>query len=118
MLEIRTAFTPFKMKISRREPVSLCLEIENAGKETEIISFELNLGQQFSFEKTGFKTAAGAKISKFEPGNVKKAYYDIWPKQAARLGMQPIKLTVIEHYQSFNYVKRKYDKTLHVNVEE
>jgi len=118
MLEIRTAFTPFKMKLSRREPVSLCVEIENAGNETEIVSFELNLGQQFSLEKTGFKTAAGAKMPEFKPGDVKKSYYDIWPKQAARIGMQPIKLTVIEHYKGFNYVKRKYDKALQVNVEE
>ena len=118
MLEIRNTFTPFKMKLGRREPVSLCIEIENEGKEPEIASFELNLGQQFSFEKTGFKTTAGVKIPEFKPGDVKKFYYDIWPKQAARTGMQPIKLMVIEHYQGFNYVKRKHDKTLHVSVEE
>jgi len=118
MIDIRTTFTPFKLKISRREPVSLSIEIENDGKEAEIVSLELHLGQQFSLEKTGFKTSAEVRIPDFKPGDVKKFYYDIWPKQAARLGMQPIKLLVIEHYQGFNYVKKKYDKTLQVNVEE
>ena len=118
MLDIRTAFTPFKLKISRREPVSLCIEIENDGAETEIVCFELNLGQQFSFEKTGFKTTAVVKIPKFESGEVKKFYYDIWPKQAARLGEQGISLIVLEHYNGFNYVKKTHNKVLKVSVGE
>ncbi len=118
MLDIRTSFTPFKMKISRREPISLCIEIENDGAETEIVSFELNLGQQFSFEKTGFKTTAVVKIPEFKPGDIKKSYYDIWPKQAARIGEQAISLVVLEHYQGFNYVKKKHNRVLKVSVEE
>jgi len=80
MLEVRTTFTPFKARISRREPVSLSIEVVNGGQEPEIASFELELGGQFSLEKTGYKSEAMEKIGELKPGENKKYYYDIWPK--------------------------------------
>lgn len=118
MLEIRTTFTPFKMKLNRREPVVLSVEIKNTGTEPEIVSIELNLGQQFSLEKSGFKNSDAARMPKFMPGEKKKLYFDIWAKQSARPGEQPIRFLATEHYQGFNYVKKKYDKTLKIAVEE
>jgi len=118
MIEIRTNFTPYKMKISRREPVVLSLELINSGKEKEIVSFEFVLGQQFSLEKTGYKSEKTEKIPAFGPGEKKKYYFEIWPKQMLRAGEQGMRLTVIEHYQSFNYVKRKQEKVLKLTVEE
>ena len=119
MIEVRTTFNPFKLKIGRREPIVLSIELVNSGPEAEIVSFELNLGYQFSMERTGgFKNTVSERIPKFEPGDSKKYYFDIWAKQAARVGEQPIKLTVVEHYTGFNYVKKKNEKTLHISVEE
>ncbi len=118
MINAKTTFTPFKMKISRREPVTLGIELRNEGQETEIVSMELRLGSLFSLEKTGFKTDAIEKIPKFEPGASKKFYYDIWPKQMVRPGEHEIRLNIVEHYKGFNYVKRKQEKKLHVSVEE
>jgi len=118
MIEVRTTFTPFKMKISRREPVVLCVEIRNAGNEPEIVSLDVNLGKQFSFEKTGFKSQLIKRIPEFKPGESKKFYYDVWPKQMLRQGEQGIRVTATEHYKGFNYVKRNYDKVLKLTVEE
>jgi hypothetical protein len=118
MLEIRTTFTPFKLKISRREPIMLSVEVLNSGTETEIVSVDLNLGQHFSLEKGGFKAAESFKMPDFTPGSKKKFYFEIWPKQSARAGNQPIKLLVTEHYQSFNYVKKNYDRALSISVED
>jgi len=118
MIETRASFNPFKMKISRREPVSLSIELINKGSEPEIVSFELVLGKQFSLERAGFKTTAAGKIPELKPGESKKFYFDIWAKQMLRKGEQGIALTVIEHYQGFNYIKKKYDKLLKLAVEE
>lgn len=118
MIEARTTFTPFKMRISRREPVSLSVELVNSGNEPEIVSLELNLGNLFSLEKTGYKSQVLEKIPEFKVGESKKFYYDLWPKQMVRQGEQGLKLSVIEHYKGFNYVKRKYDKVLKLTVEE
>jgi len=118
MIEIRTTLTPFKMRLSRREPVTLSVELTNNGSEPEIVSFELDLGGQFSFEKTGFKGEAVVRIPEFKAGESKKFYYDLWPKQMARAGEQSIRATITEHYRGFNYVKRKHDKSLKIAVEE
>ena len=118
MIEIRTTFTPFKMKISRKEPVSFSVELVNAGQEPEIVSLNLALGSLFSFEKSGFKNDTAERIPKLMPGESKKFYYDVWPKQMLRKGEHGIRLSIIEHYQGFNYVKRKYDKILRLGVED
>ncbi len=118
MIDVRTTFTPFKMKLSRKEPVVLTLVLKNSGNETEILSFDIELGQQFSFERSGFKNIISKRIAEFKAGDSKKLYFDIWPKQMVRAGEQPIRLTVIEHYRGFNYVKRKQVKTLWLGVED
>jgi len=118
MIDVRTAFNPFKMKLSRKEPVVLSLELKNSGNEPEIISFDMQLGQQFSFERSGFKNTVSKKIADFKPGDTEKFYFDIWPKQMVRAGEQPIRLTVTEHYKGFNYVKRKQVKMLKLGVEQ
>lgn len=118
MIDVRTRFTPFKMKLSRKEPVTLSLELTNSGSEPEMISVDMVLGQQFSFERSGFKNTVSEKIPKFMPNESKKFYFDIWPKQMVRQGEQPIRLTVTEHYRGFNYVKRKQDKILRLGVEQ
>jgi hypothetical protein len=118
MIDVKTSFTPFKMKLSRKEPVVLSLELRNSGTEPEIISFDMQLGQQFSFERAGFKNTVSKKIPEFKPNESKKLYFDIWPKQMVRRGEQPIRLTVTEHYKGFNYVKRKQVKMLKLAVEQ
>ena len=117
MIEIKTTFNPFKLRLKRKEPITLSVELANTGKDTEIVSFEMNLGNQFSLERTGFKNTLVERLPKFEPGEKKKYYFDIWAKQAARTGEQPIRLRVTEHYNGFNYIKKKNDKTLHISVE-
>ena len=118
MLEIRTFFSPYKLKISRREPVTLSVEIANVGNEAEMVSFGLNLGNHLSLEKSGFKSASSSKIPEFKPGEKQKYYFDIWPKQLLKVGEQAIQLMATEHYQNFNYVKKKYDRMLTLTVEE
>ena len=118
MIETRTSFTPFKMRIGRKEPVCLSVELVNTGREKEIVSFELNLGRQFSLERTGFKNSSTKRIPEFGAGESRKFYFDIWPKQMLRAGLQGIPVRVTEHYNNFNYVKRKYDKMLKLAVQE
>ncbi len=118
MIEIRNRFTPFRMKLSRREPVQLTVELINTGQENAMLSMNLNLGAQFSLEKSGYKTAAVERIPELAAGQSKTFYYEIWPKQSVRTGTQELQLTVLEHHQNFNYVKKEYKKNLGLAVEE
>lgn len=118
MLEIRTNFTPFKMKLTRREPVTLSIEMKNIGDSTEIVSFDVDLGNYLSFEKGGFKTTNSDRIMEFGPGQSKKYYLDIWPKQVTNAGEATIMLKATEHYNNLNYVKKKYEKALKLSIDE
>ena len=118
MLEIVTKFTPFRMKLSRKEGVHLTVDLKNQDPEDAMISTTLDLGSNFSMEKTGYKTVAEERIPKLEPGESKRFYYEIWPKQSARPGSQRLTLTVIEHFKSEEYVKQEYKRNLELTVEE
>ena len=118
MLEVITVFTPFRLKLQRREPVHLTVEIINRGKDPTMASLQVNLGNHLSFEKGGYKTRAMEKINSFPPGDKKKFYYEIWPKQATKNGPQPVEIVAAEHYQSFNYVVKEYRKDTDLIVEE
>jgi len=118
MIETRTSFNPFKMKIGRKEPVVLSVELSNTGVEQEIVSLDLDLGKQFSLERTGFKATSAKRMPEFKPGTSKKFYFDIWPKQMLRQGERNIALRITEHYRDFNYIKRKHDRMLKLSVDE
>jgi len=118
MIEVRTEFNPFRMKVSRKEPVVLSVQLANTGNEQEMVSLDLNLGKQFSLERSGYRTVASEKIMQFKPGESRKYYFDIWPKQVLSGGDQAIALTVTEHYNGLNYVKRKHEKKLLLGVDE
>ena len=118
MIDIRTIFTPFRMKLGRREPVQLSLELINKGEEDAMLSFNLVLGKNLSMEKGGYRTVAMEKIASLAPMAGKKFYYELWPKQTVTAGAQPIQLTVTEHYKDFNYVKKEYKKNLDLVIED
>lgn len=118
MLDVKTRFTPFRMKISKREPVQLSVEVTNKGNEKAIVSLNLGLGAYFSLEKGGYKTNAMERIPEMKPGETRKFYYDIWPKQSIREGENKVELNVVEHHQGFNYVKNEYKKNLGLIVEK
>jgi len=118
MLEVVNFFTPFRMRLSRREPVQLRVELANKGKDDAMASLTINLGSQLSFEKGGYKTRATERISSLPPGEKKKFYYEIWPKQATRNGPVAVQIIASEHYQNFNYVVKEYRKDTELVIED
>ncbi len=118
MIEVKTKFTPFRLKLARKEPVQLAVELVNKNPENAMLSLNLELGACFSLEKSGYKTGAAEQIPELKPGESKKFYYELWPKHSIRVGAAKIRLTVLEHYQNFNYVKKEYKKGPELIVEE
>ncbi len=106
------------MKLSKREPVTLQLEIGNDSEETKIISVHIALGKQLSFEKGGYKTEELIRLPKLAPGEKKRYYYEVFPKAATRTEEQPVHIKVLEHYRDFNYVKSEFTKKLGLKVED
>ncbi|MCX6801022.1 MAG: hypothetical protein NTZ73_02445 [Candidatus Diapherotrites archaeon] len=117
MVKIVTELFPFRLAIKRREPVSLKIEITNDTEKPQIISYEVALANELGFEKQGLNNVQTKQIDSMKPGEMVREYYKIFPKVTARAGEYPIRVTVTEHYNSFNYVLGRKVKTLSLIVE-
>ena len=118
MIEIINGFNPFRMKLSRREPVQLSVEVVNRGADDTMVTLEVSLPGQLSMEHGGYRKNDVQKIPQLKPGERKRFYYELWPKQATRIGDEHVLIAAVEHHQSFDYVKKEYRKTVPLPVEE
>lgn len=117
MVNVLTRYTPFRLKLSRKEPVQLSITLENKGNENKMISMEIKLSRHLSLDKGGFRTSESKKIENLGKGAKKQFYYEIWPKQSAMKGEQPVILTVSEHYNNFTHVAKQSVKSIPLTVE-
>ena len=110
-------FTPFRLKLSRREPVHLTIDVKNTDADI-MASMDVSLSPQLSFSKGGFKNRIIERLPQLASGEEKRFYFEIWPKASTRIEEQPISITVFEHYKSFDYIKNKTEKKLSLQIEE
>tara|TARA_Y100000310_G_C20648860_1_gene798238 strand:- start:1568 stop:1924 length:357 start_codon:yes stop_codon:yes gene_type:complete len=118
MIQVNTNFTPYRMKIGRREPVNFTVELVNPDDEPKILTLNIALSKQLSFEKGGYKTEIIERIKELPANGKKVFYYSIFPKAGTRTQEQPLMIHVAEHYRDFNYVKKEYKKNLGLKVED
>lgn len=117
MVKILTELFPFRLILKNREPVSFRLELTNDTGRAQMLSYEISLANELSFEKQGLKGYESEQIKSMKPGDKISKYYKIYPKVTARKGEYPITITVIEHYNKFDYVLGKKVKKLGLIVE-
>jgi uncharacterized membrane protein len=118
VIAIETYFNPFRIHLSKKEPVSLAVSLKNNGNESKKVSLEVLLTRQFSFDKEGFKNTELKRIDELKAGEQKKFYFDIYPKQMTRIGLHPVVVRVLEHYNNYTYVLKEYKKKLELKVEQ
>ena len=117
-MELITRFTPFRMKLSNREPVQLLVEVVNNDSADKMLTLSILLSKTLSFDKGGYKVDAGERIEKLSPGESKRFYYELFPKPGIREGEIPVKVKLTEHYNSFDYVQNEIVKSTSLKVEE
>ncbi len=104
--------------MSRREPVQLYVEVSNDESEDKMVSLYINLSKDISFEKGGFKTDNVERMSVLAPGEKKRFYYELYPKPHLNYGEHPVRVTLLDHYNSFDNVKNEKIKNMTLVVEE
>ena len=118
MIRINTSFSPFRLKLSRRQSVKLCVELTNTGEKEVMATLAIKLGKELSFEKGGFKEEEMRRIESIPPGKKKDLYFEVFAKANTRTKEQPIILNLVEHYKNFNYVIKENWKEIELKVEE
>ena len=118
MLEVRTIFRPYRLKLSRKEPVEMMLAITNHGPGSALTSFEMECDRSLSFDKGGFKASEAENMGELAAGQRIERIFHIHSKPVTRPGTCQIKIKATEHFNSYNLVKREHDKTAELIVEE
>ncbi|MFH1240123.1 MAG: hypothetical protein V1672_02805 [Candidatus Diapherotrites archaeon] len=118
MVKVMSNFTPLRMKLSRRTPVQLYVEVSNDEAENKMVSLYINLSKDISFEKGGFKTDTVERLSSLKPGETKRFYYELHPKPHLNYGEHNVKVTLLDHYISFDNVKNEKIRNMSLMVEE
>jgi len=118
MIGINTSFHPFRMKLSRREPVQLTIELSNRGGETKKLSLDVILSRELSLDKGGLLYNTSKRIDSLEPGKKQEFYFDIYPKHITRSGDHGVLLKLSEHYQDYKYVAKEQKKRLELQIED
>ena len=118
MVRFNSNFTPLRLKLSRRQPVQLYVEVSNDETENKMVSLYVNLSKDISFEKGGFKTDNVERIPELAPGETKRFYYELHPKPHLDYGEHNVKVTLSNHYNSFDNVKTEKTKNMTLTVEE
>lgn len=116
-LSINTRLVPYRLVLSRKEPLQLDVEITNEDAESKMLTVRLELPRSLSTEKGGYANERVEYIPELEAGGARKFYFDIHGKQMTRTGEETALLKVLEHHQNRNYVIREYKKEIPVIVE-
>ncbi|MFH1752452.1 MAG: hypothetical protein ABH821_05965 [archaeon] len=117
-LEIKTNLYPYRMVLSRKQPVELFVEVKNSGIEDKLVSMQLLLSQAFGLSKGGLNNSIEKQLGLMKPNESKSFYFDIHPKQIARIGEYPLRLKVKEHYQNYDYAMKEHVKDLNLKVSD
>lgn len=118
MIGINTSFHPFRMKLSRREPVQFTIELINKGDKAKKITMDVILSRELSLDKGGLLYNNSKRIDSLEPGKKQEFYFDIYPKHITRSGDHGILLKILEHYQEYKYVEKEYKKRIELQIED
>ncbi len=117
-ISISTTFYPYRLVLSRKQPVELKVELVNRHEKDVMVSLQVFLSKQLSLDKSGLKTDALHRIDKFSPNERKKFVFDVFPKNYVVTGEYPVRVKVLEHYKDYKFVEKEYTKNLFLSVDE
>jgi hypothetical protein len=104
--------------MKRRTPVELTIDLKNNSNESKLVSFQLALARKLSLDKGGLKNMELKQLGQLKPFENKRFYFEIFPKMGIVPADYPIKLQVLEHYESYKYVAKKITKNISLKVED
>lgn len=118
MLNIKHTIHPFRLVLSRKEPIQLEVSIRNPGPETEMVSYEVKLARALSFDKGGLKTSVTKRVGDMEPRAEIKEYFEIHARQFIKAGTYPGIIIATEHYKNYSLAKKDYKQKIELIVQD
>ena len=117
MVYIKTSLFPYRLVLTRREPVQLSVDVLNNDAEEKIFSIEVEVPRTLGLERAGAKIQDFKKMGPLAPGQEKHLIYDIHGKSSANDMTYPITILVHEHRAHSNDVARTITKRVELTVQ-
>ncbi|MBI5553162.1 MAG: hypothetical protein HY917_00295 [Candidatus Diapherotrites archaeon] len=118
MFSIYSNFFPFRLKSSKKDPVLMSVTISNQSNKAKKVTFELALGPHLSLDKGGLKGGEEKRFDAWAAGETKTFTYDVYPRFTITPGEHSVRITVLEHFNDYKYVEKKYSKTVGLMVDK
>ncbi len=118
MVELKTELSPFRIVFGRTKSVELMVQVINDNEKARLVTCDVILSNQLSFEKQGMTNAKTLNLGEMAPAQKALYYFPIYPKMSIEKGEQPIVISVVEHFNNNpDYILSKKTKTIHLRVE-
>ena len=117
MVHIKTSLFPYRLVLTRREPVQLSVDVVNNDAEEKTFSIEIEVPRTLGLERAGAKIQDFKKFGPLAPGQEKHLVYDIHGKSSADDTTYPITIMVHEHRAQTNDVARTVTKRVELTVQ-
>jgi uncharacterized membrane protein len=99
---VRTSFTPIRMILAQRKPISLSVEVRNKGKATKGYTVSVRVPTKFGFDESGLVSTHRVRIKAIDPSQAKDAVFKIFPKFGLTSGNYDFDILVREHDERFD----------------
>jgi hypothetical protein len=118
MVKMNVEMTPFRMTLSKTKSVELMVQVENDSPKERLISLDILLDNQLSFEKQGRTNALSRRLGIMLPNEKFIEYFKIHPKINIVNGEHKLFVTVMEHFENnYEYILSKKTKQIDLVVE-
>jgi hypothetical protein len=118
MVELKTELNPLRIVLGQTKSVELMVQIKNDSDKNRTISCDILLGNNLGFEKNGLSNARVLRLGKLKPSEKKIKYFSIYPKATITKKIQPVFVSVIEHFEeNYDYILSKKSKQLSLRIE-
>jgi len=106
------------MNLNRKDPVQLCVEVENSSEEAKMLTMELLMTRELALDKGGMHSSTMKRIDSLAPKEAKSFYYELHPKLNTRPGEQPLQVKILHHYNEYKFVEKEQTHPFTLRVDE
>lgn len=118
MVDIKAEISPLRIVFGKDKSVELMLQITNDSEKKRMISVDIVLGDNLSFDKSGRQNAIVKRFGELNPNEKKLIYLDVFPRMSANRGIEPILISAMEHFNNdYDYILKKKTKELSLRIE-
>ena len=101
---IKTRFTPIRMIVGQKDPVTLDVILKNNGTEEVLSTIIVKLPNGLGFDLSGITREKRERIDYIKPAEEKSISFRIYPRHNTEEGQYPVTVNILTHPD-------RYDKT-------